>query len=70
MTKRATGFESLENSILRQEIAIMKQLHESEKRDLLKDIAQKLASKNMAFPVIREVVGLPESELSRIFYAR
>ena len=68
MTNRSTGFEHLEVAILRQEIAILKQLHELEKRELLENIARKLTKKNMAFPVIREIVALPEEELRGIFF--
>lgn len=63
-----TSFESLELALLRQEIAILKQEKRLERERLLKDIAVKLTAKNMAFPIIRELIDLPEEELRGIFY--
>jgi len=63
-----TNFESLELTLLRQEIEILKQDKRLEREKLLKDIAAKLAGKNMAFPIIRELIDLPEAELRGIFY--
>ena len=58
----------IESQILRQEIEVLKQEHSLEKENLLKDIARKLVSKNMAFPIIRDIIPLPEGELRGIFY--
>ena len=63
-----SGFEGLELTLLRQEIEILKQEKRLERETLLKEIAAKLAAKNMAFPIIRELIDLPESELRGIFY--
>ena len=65
---KKTSFESLELTLLRQEIMILKQEQRLEREKLLKDIARKLTSKNMAFPVIRDIIDLPEEELRGIFY--
>ena len=67
MTK-ASAFEQIETSLLKQEIAILKQEKVLEREQLLKDIAHRLTKKNMAFPIIREIVDLPEKELRGIFY--
>ena len=61
-------FEQIETSLLKQEIAILKQEKVLEREELLKDIARRLTKKNMAFPIIREIVDLPEQELRGIFY--
>ena len=63
-----TSFDELELTLLRQEIDILKKEQRIEKDKLLKDIAKKLTARNMAFPVIREIVDLPEEELRGIFY--
>jgi len=47
---------------------ILKQEKALEREQILKDIAQRLTKRNMAFPIIREIVDLPEQELSGIFY--
>ena len=65
---KKTNFDSLELTLLRQEIAILKQEKRLERERLLKDIAAKLTAKNMAFPTIRELIDLPEAELRGIFY--
>ena len=65
---KKTNFESLELTLLRQEITILKQEKRLEREKLLKDIAAKLAGKNMAFPIIRELIDLPEEELFGAFY--
>lgn len=67
-TIKASSFEDIETSLLKQEIAILKQEKVLEREQLLKDIAHRLTKKNMAFPIIREIVDLPEQELRGIFY--
>ena len=63
-----SSFVGLELTLLRQEIAILKQEKRLEREKLLKDIATKLTAKNMAFPIIRDIIDLPEAELRGIFY--
>ena len=65
---KGSAFEQIETSLLKQEIAILKQEKVLEREELLKDIAHRLTKKNMAFPIIREIVDLPEQELRGIFY--
>ncbi len=65
---KSRSFNELELALLRQEIEILKQEQRIEKDNLLKDIAKKLTARNMAFPVIREIIDLPEEELQGIFY--
>jgi hypothetical protein len=36
--------------------------------EILKDVATRLTGRNMAFPVIREIIDIPEEELRGIFY--
>ena len=62
------GFDQIEVTLLKQEIAILKQEKILEREELLKDIARRLTKKNMAFPIIREIVDLPEEDLRGIFY--
>lgn len=70
MTEAApkTSFDQIEVTLLRQEIEILKQENDLQKQEILKDIARRLTKKNMAFPIIREIVDLPEQELRGIFY--
>ena len=65
---KSSVFESLELTLLRQEIEILKQEQRIERENLLKDITKNLVARNMAFPVIREIIDLPEGELRGIFY--
>ena len=65
---KPVGFESLELTLLRQEVEILKQEMLLQRETLLKEIATKLTARNMAFPVIREIIDLPEEELRGIFY--
>jgi hypothetical protein len=65
---KASAFEHIETSLLKKEIAILKQEKILEREELLKDIAHRLTKKNMAFPIIREIIDLPEQELRGIFY--
>ena len=65
---KSSVFESLELTLLRQEIEILKQEQRIERENLLKDITKNLVARNMAFPVIREIIDLPEEELRGIFY--
>ena len=62
------SFDQIEVALLRQEISILKQEKILEREQLLKDIAYRLIKKNMAFPIIREIVNLPEQELRGMFY--
>ena len=62
------SFDQIEVVLLRQEISILKQEKILEREQLLKDIAYRLIKKNMAFPIIREIVDLPEQELRGMFY--
>ena len=62
------SFKDLESTILKQEIEILKQEKRLERERALKEVATKLAARNMAFPVIRDIVDLPEEELRGIFY--
>jgi hypothetical protein len=68
ISSKTSAFEQIETSLLKQEIAILKQEKILEREQLLKDIAHRLTKKNMAFPIIREIVDLPEQELRGIFY--
>ena len=63
-----TSFDDIEKTLLRQEIEILKQEQRIERENLLKDITKNLVARNMAFPVIREIIDLPEEELRGIFY--
>ena len=65
---KSISFGELELTLLRQEIEILKQEMRLEKGEILKDITKKLVAKNMAFPLIREIIDLPEEELRGIFY--
>lgn len=65
---KPVGFESLELTLLRQEVEILKQEMLLQRETLLKEIATKLTARNMAFPVIREIIDLPEEELRGILY--
>ena len=67
-TIKASAFEDIETSLLKKEIAILKQEKVLEREQFLKDIAHRLTKKNMAFPIIREIVDLAEQELRGIFY--
>jgi len=62
------NFDTLEKTLLRQEIEILKQEMLLQREEVLKDVATRLTGRNMAFPVIREIVDLPEEELRAIFY--
>lgn len=62
------GIESIEKDLLKKEIAILKMEMQNQRIELLRDIATRLTKRNMAFPVIREIVDLPEEELRVIFY--
>ena len=61
-------FAMLEIDILKQEIDVLKQEKHLERERTLKEVAKKLVRKNMAFPVIRDIIDLPEEELRGIFY--
>lgn len=63
-----TSFDILEKTLLRQEIEILKQEMRLQREEILKEIATRLTTKNMAFPLIREIIDLPEEELRGIFY--
>ena len=65
---KPVGFESLEFTFLRQEVEILKQEMLLQREKLLKEIDTKLTARNMTFPVIREIIDLPEEELRGIFY--
>ena len=66
--KEYKNFAALEVELLKQEIAILKQEKLLERERVLKEVAEKLTRRNMAFPVIREIIDLPEAELRGIFY--
>ena len=57
------AFESIEKELLKKEIDILKMEMNNQRIEILRDIAKR----NMAFPVIREIVDLPEEELRAIF---
>ena len=65
---QTTSFEDLELKILKQEVEILKQEKILERERTLKEVAVKLNKRNMAFPIIRDIVDLPEEELRGIFY--
>ena len=58
----------LEIDMLKQEIEILRQEKILERERTLKEVAKKLVKRNMAFPVIRHIIDLPEEELRGIFY--
>ena len=58
----------LEIDMLKQEIEILRQEKILERERTLKEVAQKLVERNMAFPVIRHTIDLLEEELRGIFY--
>lgn len=60
--------ESIEKELLKKEIAILKMEMKNQRIELLRDVATRLTKRNMAFPVIREIIDLPEEELRGIFY--
>lgn len=62
------NFAALEVELLKQEIEILKQEKILERERVLKEIAIKLTKRNMAFPVIRDIIDIPEEELRGIFY--
>ena len=62
------NFAAVEVELLKQEVEILKQEKLLERERVLKEIATKLTKKNMAFPVIRDIIDLPEEELRGIFY--
>ena len=62
------AFESIEKELLKKEIDILKMEMNNQRIEILRDIAKRLTKRNMAFPVIREIVDLPEEELRAIFY--
>lgn len=71
MTKKSftiPNLDSIKISILEQEIEALKQEKDLQKEEILKGVEKRLVSKNMAFPVIRDVVDLPEEEIRGIFY--
>jgi len=67
--KEYKNFAAVELELLKQEIAILKQEKLLERERVLKEVAAKLTRRNMAFPVIREIIDLPEAELRGIFYS-
>lgn len=61
-------FQNIEVSFLRKRISELEEEKKFEKQEALKEVARRLASRNMAYAVIRDVVDLPEAEVSPIFY--
>lgn len=62
------SFAAIEVELLKKEVEILKQEKILERERTLKEVATKLTKRNMAFPVIREIIDLPEEELRGIFY--
>lgn len=60
--------QDIELNFLRNRTYELEEEKKFEKQEVLKEVARRLVSRNMAYPVIRDIVGLPEEELSVIFY--
>lgn len=60
--------KDLEITFLRKRIEELEEEKRVERVDTLREVARKLASKNMPYPIIREIVGLPEKELTGVLY--
>ena len=67
-TNTYKSFADIEVDLLKQEIKILQEEKRLEREKVLKEIAKKLIERNMAFPIIRDIVDLPEEELRDIFY--
>ena len=57
-----------EIAVLREEISVLKEEIAMMREKTLKEVAAKLAKANIANPVIRKVIDLPEKELTSILY--
>lgn len=61
-------FQDIELTFLRNRVSELEEEKKFEKQEALKEVARRLVSRNMAYPIVRDIVGLPDGELSAIFY--